>query len=555
MRLHGLVLTGAFASCLACVVALARPADAPGSSESIRDLVYWGAGGPIRIRLHLQINERSVDATWSEAVEALFKFCDRNGDGILDPTELAPFNEPRGRNPQLAVDANSEPPLRLMFEDRRAPVTLALFSAALRTAGFDAISLAITQAQPNSERLSAALFRRLDRDGDGKLSLAELQEARTQLEYFDANEDELITVAELLGRVQANPTRRVALPQRTRADSTSGSVDLVLLPGDVEAAVTQITSTRGDSKSKAIRRADFGGDAQTFAALDKNGDGRLDVEELKAWLGQSAPLEVRLAFGAPKGSPGSSVVSKQPGDKVSVQSRATGEIDASWAKVGFRFAPTVSGEGQDIAWKGTADRVRKQLLAVADKGGEIKRQNLANQPDLSSFVDFASRKTEGKLIPAEVDAALKVLARLSRCRMTIGIRDHGTGLFELLDQNGDGQLSPRELVQAGERLKPFADSTAKIGPGDLPRRLDISATAGSIPAVLSSSRAAEQARVKSTKQNLPAWFTNMDRNGDGEVSLREFLGPIEHFRKLDKNGDGLISPDEARAAAKPGSTP
>src|SRR5205807_351827 len=105
-----------------------------------------------------------------------------------------------------------------------------------------------------------------------------------------------------------------------------------------------------------------------------------------AWLEQPAPLEIKLAFGAPKGSQSNSVLSKLPGDKFSVQSRATGEFDASWAKVGFRFGPTVSGEGQDIAWKRTEERVRKQLLAAADKGGEIKRESLVNQPELLSFV-------------------------------------------------------------------------------------------------------------------------------------------------------------------------
>ena len=43
----------------------------------------------------------------------------------------------------------------------------------------------------------------------------------------------------------------------------------------------------------------------------------------------------------------------------------------------------------------------------------------------------------------------------------------------------------------------------------------------------------------------PAWFQKMDRNGDGYVSHREFLGPLENLRLLDRDGDGLLSPDEA----------
>jgi hypothetical protein len=40
----------------------------------------------------------------------------------------------------------------------------------------------------------------------------------------------------------------------------------------------------------------------------------------------------------------------------------------------------------------------------------------------------------------------------------------------------------------------------------------------------------------------------MDRNGDGDVSRREFLGTAEQFRKIDGDGDGLISVEEAEKA-------
>jgi hypothetical protein len=38
----------------------------------------------------------------------------------------------------------------------------------------------------------------------------------------------------------------------------------------------------------------------------------------------------------------------------------------------------------------------------------------------------------------------------------------------------------------------------------------------------------------------------MDRNQDGDISPREFLGRDEDFRKLDTDGDGLISTAEAQ---------
>ena len=43
----------------------------------------------------------------------------------------------------------------------------------------------------------------------------------------------------------------------------------------------------------------------------------------------------------------------------------------------------------------------------------------------------------------------------------------------------------------------------------------------------------------------PLWFRKMDKNRDGEVSRREFLGEVAQFEKIDQNHDGFIDLSEA----------
>jgi len=70
-----------------------------------------------------------------------------------------------------------------------------------------------------------------------------------------------------------------------------------------------------------------------------------------------------------------------------------------------------------------------------------------------------------------------------------------------------------------------------------------------IPAAATMARARTERRAAISKG--PLWFQRMDRNGDGYVSMREFLGRKEEFQRIDSDGDGLISPEEAdRAEAK-----
>ena len=46
----------------------------------------------------------------------------------------------------------------------------------------------------------------------------------------------------------------------------------------------------------------------------------------------------------------------------------------------------------------------------------------------------------------------------------------------------------------------------------------------------------------------PIWFQRMDRNLDGDLTWKEFLGPRHVFEELDLDHDGLISPEEAEKA-------
>ena len=46
----------------------------------------------------------------------------------------------------------------------------------------------------------------------------------------------------------------------------------------------------------------------------------------------------------------------------------------------------------------------------------------------------------------------------------------------------------------------------------------------------------------------PRWFRHMDRNQDGDVSWREFLGTRAEFNRLDADSDMLVSAAEADAA-------
>jgi Ca2+-binding EF-hand superfamily protein len=515
MMLPRLAAAPVLLAALAALLPAEPPSGAGPAEGSVREIAYFGRGGPVRLHLQIQIDGRSADAVWKEAVDALFAFCDKNGDGELDAAELAIFARPQTEPPD---------PLRvqLAFPSRNRKVTRAEFAALLRDAGCEAVNLKFISGRSDSDQLSATLFRHLDQDGDGKLSVSELKAARERLAFLDLNEDELLSAAELLGRaVAVQPNANVSV--LANLPSREASPEVRMLAGDSAAMAQQLIAGAGSARATALRRADLGADEKTFAALDVNRDGKLDLAEVEQWLRRPPNWSRAFSFGRGKG-PGQE-------NQAPLRGEAGAATELALPQVRFRYEPPSEGMPDTrTAWAQKVEAVRGQLKSLADADGAVARKQLTEPPSpLLAFFDFADRNGDVRLDPAELDAALAVLDRAAACLVNVTIQDQGGGLFELLDRNGDGQLSPRELLEAASTLQPFADAAGNVRPDALPRRFIIRVAAGSIPLGLSpvpSSPLMSGAPARPAPPAVPRWFLQMDRNGDGDVSLREFLGPL-----------------------------
>ncbi len=170
------------------------------------------------------------------------------------------------------------------------------------------------------------------------------------------------------------------------------------------------------------------------------------------------------------------------------------------------------------------------------------------------------RDNDGKVFENEmltfVDSFLDLQAAAQASCVSVGLSIEGKGLFELLNTRKDGRLSLRELRNAVKLIEDLdRDGDGAISRNEIPRCFQAAFRIG--PAenrfqnqyfvTVQDGRVMRQQPQAPLPARGPEWFRKMDRNGDGDVSRREFLGTDEQFRAIDTNGDGLISIREAEA--------
>src|SRR5262249_41367181 len=154
------------------------------------------------LRLEVTADGKPPDAAWAAFLDRMFDHFDRDGDGFLSPAEAGPVVPlPLAHGRGGTNDFKKPDPAR---GGKGAP---AEFREFYRAAGFTPVVVVVRPAPAEVLALGDALFRHLDRDGDGKLTAAELRQAPALLRRLDEDEDEVLTAAELLGpSLPAGPT-------------------------------------------------------------------------------------------------------------------------------------------------------------------------------------------------------------------------------------------------------------------------------------------------------------------------------------------------------------
>ena len=181
-----------------------------------------------------------------------------------------------------------------------------------------------------------------------------------------------------------------------------------------------------------------------------------------------------------------------------------------------------------------------------------RRRPQKDRRRLAGLFPLIDTDADGKLYPKELDAFLDRQAVSARSRMTLATADQGRAIFAILDLNRDGQLGLREIRGAATRVMSWDQNhDGRISPDEIPHHYQFTLGRGQValPGVpYSRNHAAAAAPAPASEAAGPSWFRKMDHNRDGDVSRREFFGPVSAFERLDRDRDGLIDATEAAAA-------
>jgi Ca2+-binding EF-hand superfamily protein len=530
-------------------------AQVPPGDRDAHDLVLLAPAHPVFIRMSVQVDGRGLKAVRTEYAAQLVKQYDKNGDGLLNREEakaMPPLVKSQNANEMVAIADRWEAVDVNPADDSVSLDELAAYVDRVFGSTF------LLSVKPARATQNVDLFSLLDLNHDGRLSRDELSVAPQTLHKLDIDDDETFTVDEL------QPYRNPQVPQAPAQPANQATDQPFLLVEHDDESIAkvaqQLQQRYGEATpgagSLSISREVLGIDAAAFTTHDVDGDGRLDAQELAAILRNPVPqvvIEAQLSQ------------SKKTSSKLIAVEDHLGAAAKPMPGVTPKLALDVSGVSMELRLppnKASADKSdnrnffrQKFLEADRDKNKYISEQEFPGLPLQGADFKSVDRNGDGMIVVDELLAYVEQESTSSQSRVEMSISHEGSSVFEVIDTNRDRRLSRRELFHAFDLLRSYdRDGDESITAVELAGRFTGTLELGRPMLFRGSGPGARGGDMTNPVVNAPTagpeWFRRMDRNHDGDVSWREFLGPLAAFKKLDADGDGLITAAEAEMAGE-----
>jgi Ca2+-binding EF-hand superfamily protein len=389
--------------------------------------------------------------------------------------------------------------------------------------------------QGNPLTAEACFLQLADRDNDGILSAGELTSVEKRLKMRDADDNELIDSYELLGaKADAyQVSRRVSPAAILLLTEETDWADLAKL---LKAKYAAENGSLGNGEPRLTGLT---------TELNGNSNRALDATELRRLLTAEPHVRAEVNLGESDPKPRGAFIKS-----LSNSLRDTAKI-SPLAEDQKQTLLEISGIRMAVHGMSLTTPVNSYVSIARS---EMKR----NDKDNNGYLDekeaprqFSLWDADGdkKVFEKEIVAFYTEGAMMARHRIYVVISNEPKELFKLVDVNNDGRLSPRELSEAKQHLLGLdANKNGQLDAEEFPRLLRLTFSRGTNPN--EGSRIGRGFLPPNLRRmdSSGDWFTQMDANGDGDISQREFLGTPQQFESFDKNHDGLLAREETAVA-------
>jgi Ca2+-binding EF-hand superfamily protein len=510
---------------------------------TVERLVLLTPRGPLIVHLEICIQGQPQRALAEQVLQEAAQAA--GGDGQSDPTWAQLV-----ANPRFAAGQWGNSPFKGPADERRIieqfdvnrdgrvqPAELASFLAQDNAEG-RAFVVQPAARYGEDRKPGSPLFALLDDDQDGRISAAEMAAAAGRLRSRDANDDDVVTMADFRPSVSGDQAMRGRRNFESRRAFALNKLE-----------VDSIYYALGElyDMGNGLDASSFALAPGVFASLDTDRNGAVDQEEIAGLVDVRPDLVFKVDF--------ASVVpgEQQPALKILSIGDDLVAAGASARAEGGRLVVELPGSKLDVSAIDLATEVDPLDAATArfamldvDKndvleGDELKALGSADALKLEEI----DSNGDGKVSLEEIKKAFGKQRSYRALQVQVRVGDAEDSLFNWLDANHDGRLTVREMLGAAERLAELdRDGDGAVSAAEIPDRLECAIIRGA-PAKDATTFDVPVAGRKAGP-DAPRWLVAMDTSGDGEISPREFLGTPEQFSQLDTNGDGFIDADEAR---------